>query len=219
MSLLISASTNPPNLENLLEYIKKLDNTDVDYIHCDVMDGKFVKSTTFNHKIVKKIKEITSKKLDVHLMVQKPSNKIKKYIKSGADILTIHFESYKNKNKLTKDLLSIKKGGTFAGLSFNPTTEIKEILPFIYFCDMLLVMSVTPGKSGQEFIESTFDRLKEIKDYLKHQNIEVTIEVDGGVNNKNAKTLKENGVNSVVLGNYLFTSKDLKGAVNLIKNI
>lgn len=219
MSIKISASTNPPKLEELNDYVQKLNQTEVDYIHCDVMDGKFVKAKTFNHKKVAEIKSLTDKKLDVHLMVKRPQNKIKKYAKAGADILTIHYESFKNKGKIIDVLQKIKKEGVFAGLSFNPTTSVLEILPYIYFCDMLLVMSVVPGKSGQEFMPETLVRLDTISKFLKKQKMEVALEVDGGVNDKNLPLLKEKKVDSVVMGNYLYTAKNLKKTVEKVKQI
>ncbi len=118
---------------------------------------------------------------------------------------------------MLKDLLNIRKFGAFAGLSFNPSTNVTEILPFLYFCDMLLVMSVVPGKSGQTFISETFDRLKEITTFLKFQEIEVIIEVDGGVNNQNLPKLKQLGVNSVVMGNFLYSSSNLSKTINEVK--
>ena len=217
MSIKISASTNPPKLNELNDYIIKLDKEDIDYIHCDVMDGRFVKAKTFGPKKVSEINKLTQKTLDVHLMVKNPARKIKKYIKAGADILTIHYESIKNKKKIVDVLQNIKKLGAFAGLSFNPTTSVLEILPYIYFCDMLLVMSVVPGKSGQEFMPETLVRLDTINKFLKKQKMDVVLEVDGGVNDKNVNLLKEKNVNSVVLGNYLYTSGDLKNAIKNIK--
>lgn len=219
MSISISASTNPPKIEDLPDYLKKLDKTNIDYIHCDVMDGKFVSSVTFDYKMLKTIKHLTTKKLDVHLMVVNPSRKIKKYIKNGADILTIHFEAYKNKKKLLNDLLNIRKFGAFAGLSFNPSTPVDDILPYIFFCDMLLVMSVVPGKSGQSFIPETLDRLKEINKFLSSQELEVTIEVDGGVNKDNLPKLINAGVKSVVIGNFLYTSENINKTVEDLKSL
>lgn len=217
--MLISASTNPPKLEDLTAYIEKLNKTDVDYIHCDVMDGEFVSTKTFSHKTVKEIKSQTSKPLDVHLMTKNPEKTYKKYIKAGANILTVHFEAFKNKDKLVKVLSNIRKKGCFAGLSFKPETKINEILPLIPFCDLLLVMSVTPGKSGQEFLSQTYKRLDEINTYLKEQKLEIVIEVDGGVKDENLVKLKEKGVQMVVMGNFLFLSKDLKQSVENIKSM
>lgn len=219
MAIKISASTNPPKLDMLNDYILKLNQTDVDYIHCDVMDGKFVKAKTFNAKKVKELKTLTDKPLDVHLMVKNPGCKIKGYAKAGAHIITIHYESVKNKNKLITLLQKIKKYGAFAGLSFNPTTSVLEILPYIYFCDMLLVMSVVPGKSGQEFMTETLLRLETINKFLKKQKMEVVIEVDGGVNDKTLPLLLDKGVDSVVVGSYLYKSEDLSKTITSLKNL
>lgn len=220
MSIKISASTNPPKtIEDLFQYIEHLNQTDIDYIHCDVMDGKFVEAKTFGAKVVKAIKQKTDKKLDVHLMVKHPSHKIKGYIKSGADIVTVHFEAYKNKKSLIKTLQKIRKLGAFAGLSFNPATSVLEILPYLYYCDMLLVMSVVPGKSGQQFMPEVLLRLKTINEFLKEQDLEVEIEVDGGVNDKNLKDLIELNVNSVVMGSFLYNCKNLKTTISKLKKI
>ncbi|MBQ9792904.1 MAG: ribulose-phosphate 3-epimerase [Clostridia bacterium] len=218
MAIKISASTNPPKLEDLNDYILKLNQTDVDYIHCDVMDGRFVKAKTFKAKKVKELKTLTDKPLDVHLMVKNPGCKIKAYAKAGAHIITIHYESVKNKNKLIALLQKIKKYGAFAGLSFNPTTSVLEILPYIYFCDMLLVMSVVPGKSGQEFMTETLLRLETINKFLKKQKMDVVVEVDGGVNDKNVPLLIERDVDSVVMGSYLYKSENLSETIAKIKN-
>lgn len=219
MSIKISASTNPPKLSELNDYIKVLDASGVDYIHCDVMDGRFVKAKTFGAKKVSEIKKLTSLPLDVHLMMKRPVSKIKRYAKAGAEIITIHYESFKNKSKIVNALQKIKKLGAFAGLSFNPNTSVLEILPYIYFCDMLLVMSVMPGKSGQEFMTETLVRLETINKFLKKQKMEVVIEVDGGVNDKILPLLLEKKVDNVVLGNYLYKAKNLKNCVKKLKDI
>lgn len=218
MSILVSASTNPPKtLQEMFDYIAKLDKLDIDFIHCDVMDGKFVKSKTYGAKIVKEINKITQKKLDVHLMVKHPTCKLKGYIKAGADVLTVHYEAYKNKKKLIKVLQKIRSMGAFSGLSFNPNTSVLEILPFIYYCDLLLVMSVVPGKSGQEFMPQTVLRLKTINEFLKEQDLQTIIEVDGGVNQQNIEELKQLNVNSVVVGSYLYNSKNFKKTLQQLK--
>ena len=218
MSIKVSASTNPPKtLEELFEYIKELNKTQVDYIHCEVMDGKFDKAKTFGAKVVKLINNLTEKTLDVHLMVKHPTFKLKGFVKAGADILTVHFEAYKNKKTLIKTLQKIRSLGTYAGLSFNPNTPVLEILPYIAYCDMLLVMSVVPGKSGQEFMPETLLRLKTINEFIKEQGFDTQIEVDGGVNKNNVSALKELNVNSVVVGNYLYSSSNYKKAVADLK--
>lgn len=215
--MLLSASTNPPKtVDELFEYVKKIDKTDIDYIHCDVMDGCFVEAKTFDYKTVLQISKITKKPLDVHLMIKSPGCKIKKYAKAGANIITIHYETYKNKNSLIKDLQKIRKFGCFAGLSFKPSTSVLDILPYIYYCDMLLIMSVVPGKSGQEFMPETYARIGTINKFLKEQKLEVVLEIDGGVNNLNLDKLASLNINSVVMGSYLYKSKSLKKIAELV---
>ena len=216
--MLLSASTNPPKTrEEMFEYIKKLDKTQVDFIHCDVMDGHFVPAKTFDDKVVRELSKITTKKLDVHLMVNNPSLKIKAYANAGAYSITVHYEAYKNKKKLVKDLQKIKQYGCFAGLSFNPQTSVLDILPYIYYCDLLLVMSVVPGKSGQEFMPETLLRLDTINQFLNKQKLETVIEVDGGVTLTNLPKLIDKKVNSVVMGAYLYNSKNLKKEVDKVR--
>lgn len=213
----ISVSTNPPRRQDLLNYIQSTKDLDVDFVHCDVMDGKFVPSVTFDHKMLKPLSKASFLPLDVHLMVEKPWKVFKKYITSGTVILTVHFEAFQNKKQLSKTLLAIKKRGVFAGLAFNPSTPVKDVLPLVCYADVLLVMSVQPGKSGQMFDESTFDRLDEINAFLQEDGLDVFVEVDGGVNDTVAPTLATKNVQMVVLGNHLFSSKSRKDAVEAIK--
>ncbi len=215
--MLISASTNPPKVEDLSNYILQLEKLDIDYIHCDVMDGNFVKSTTFDYNTIKQIKKITNRPLDVHLMISQPQKVYKKYIRAGANILTVHYESFSSGEEVLKILKKIKRQNTFVGLSFKPTTNVDEILPFLCFIDVLLVMSVEPGKSGQEFIENTYDKIKQIQNFIREYKINCIIEVDGGVNDSNIHSLKSLGVGMVVVGNYLFSSKDKKSAILKLK--
>lgn len=208
MALLISASTNPPNEKDLLQYIKELANTDVDYIHCDVMDGKFVANKTLNHKVVGKINKVTSKPLDVHLMVQKPWRVVGKYLRNGADIVSVHYEAFDNSKLLKKTLEKIRKKGAFASLAINPNTEVSEIEGFLPYCDMVLVMSVEPGKSGQKFIPSTFNKLDELMQSTARQGVNLVVEVDGGVTIDLAPELKSHGTNIVAIGSHLYSSYD-----------
>jgi len=219
MSIMLSASTNPPKTkEEMFDYIKKLDKTDVDYIHCDIMDGKFVEAKTFDYHDVKRIKEITTKKLDVHPMIKHPFLYLKRYAKAGADIITVHFEAFKTKNNVIKALNKIRKLGCFAGLSINPSTNVFDILDLIPYCDMILIMSVVPGKSGQEFIGDTYSKLDNLNKFLKKQKLDVFVEVDGGVNLDNIKNLNDLNVNAVVMGSALFKAKNKKAVIDAVHN-
>ena len=219
MSLLLSASTNPPQSKDLLEYINILNDANVDYIHCDVMDGKFVPNKTIDHKTVGKINKITHKPLDVHLMVQKPWRVVGKYIKNGADIISVHYEAFDSSKLLQKTLCKIRRKGAFASIVINPSTQIKDIESFLPYCDMVLVMSVEPGKSGQIFIPQTLQKLEELQKVIKKQGINLVVEVDGGVNLDNAPELKSLGANIIVMGMALYSSENKLQLVEQIHNL
>lgn len=213
----ISASTNPPEIALLKSYISSLNMKDIDFIHADIMDGKFVESKTFDHKMIAKLREVTSIPFDVHLMTLSPQRKIKKYVKAGADIVTVHYEAFKKEKQLIKTLQRIRKLGAFAGLSFRPDTSVEKILPYLSYVDVLLVMSVMPGKSGQTFMPETLQKIEQINAYLLAEDLSLAVEVDGGVNDKNISALKALDVNMVVLGNYLYSSKNIDEAIEKIK--
>lgn len=219
MSLLLSASTNPPQSKDLLEYINILNDVNVDYIHCDVMDGKFVPNKTIDHKTVGKINKTTHKPLDVHLMVQKPWQVVGKYIKNGADIVSVHYEAFDSSKLLQKTLCKIRRKGAFASIVINPSTQIKDIESFLPYCDMVLVMSVEPGKSGQTFIPQTLQKLEELQKVIKKQGINLVVEVDGGVNLDNAPELKSLGANIIVMGMALYSSENKLQLVEQIHNL
>ena len=213
----ISASTNPPEIALLKSYISSLNMKDIDFIHADIMDGKFVESKTFDHKMIAKLREVTSIPFDVHLMTLSPQRKIKKYVKAGADIVTVHYEAFKKEKQLIKTLQRIRKLGAFAGLSFRPDTSVEKILPYLSYVDVLLVMSVMPGKSGQTFMPETLQKIEQINAYLLAEDLSLAVEVDGGVNDKNISALKALDVNMVVLGNYLYSSKNIDESIEKIK--
>lgn len=213
-SLLISASSNPPEIEKLPSYLVELNDTEVDFIHCDVMDGKFVLAYTFDAEyICYKIKNLTSKPLDVHLMVREPWKVIDSYIFANPKYLTVHYEAFKFKFLLKRTLKKIKNSGIFAGLAINPTTDFKKIKKYIKYCNLVLVMSVVPGKSGQKFIDTSFDKVREIKKFLIEKGLKVLVEVDGGVNDNNISMLKTCGCDMVVVGNYLYKNNDRQKAI------
>jgi len=241
MSIKISASTNPPPIEKLGDYIKELNGLDIDYIHCDIFDGHFVPTFTFSFDKVAEIKKTAKLPLDVHLMVVKPQKVVKKFIKAGADILTVHYEAFgelrddntlqiqskqqvagriaKNKKRLIKTLLKIAKLGALPGLAVKPETPIKDILDIVPYCGLILIMSVEGGYSGQEFIEGTYKKIKELKTFLKKAGYnDILIEVDGGVNTKNVKKAAGCGVDMVVVGHTLYASQNRAETVKELKS-
>jgi ribulose-phosphate 3-epimerase len=193
--------------------ILKLKRSGADLIHIDVMDGSFVPNITFGMGLVKFIRKITVLPLDCHLMIVDPDKYIERFAEAGADYITVHYEASGN---LKKDLAKIRKLGIKAGLSLNPDTPVKKILPFLKYVDLALVMSVFPGFGGQKFIVESIDRIMELKEYILKNKLKVKIEVDGGVNEKTAPLIKAAGADILVAGAAVFSSKDQK---KVIKNL
>ena len=215
----VAVSTDPiKSYEEIVEYAKEMQDK-ADLLHCDVMDGKFVQSKTYDWAMVENLNQNTALMLDVHLMVDEPLQQIENYIKAGANIITLHYEAFKKQEDLVKAINLVKSMKTLVGLSIKPETSFKEIRLFCYNIDVLLVMSVEPGKSGQKFLNNTFEKVKEIAKFRHDNNLNFKIEVDGGVNGDNAKGLREAGVDILVSGSYVFGATDRKKAIeNLKKN-
>lgn len=167
--------------KNIPRDLEKLNNTDVDFIHVDVADGKFVKSKTMPFREMRHIYEYTSKRLDVHLMVEKPSEYIPLYAELNTEFITFHVEVLED---IEKNLQLIKDYSIKCGLAISPDTKVSELIPYLPYLDLILVMSVVPGYGGQEFIKETEDRLVELRALLDSYNIKAEISVDGGINNK-----------------------------------
>ena len=197
--------------KNIIEDLRKLNVTDVDYIHVDVMDGKFVKNKTMSFSELKEIHRYTSKRLDVHLMVKKPLKYIDDYATLNTEFITIHIENkYVDKSLELIDSYGIKKG-----LSIKPNTPLDTLDPYLDKIDLILVMSVEPGKGGQEFIESTIDKIKGLKKKLKEHNSKALISVDGGINDVVAKKLKD--VDILVSGSYILSNSNYQEQINNLR--
>lgn len=215
----VSVSTNPPKQENLMEYIACLNTLDIDSIHCDIMDGNFVETTTFDYKTVKQIRSITSLPLDVHLMVANV-RVVKKYIKAGANCVTLHFEAFSNLDMAQKIFLKINKSGIKSGLAINPKTSVEDVLPILSYVNQVVIMTVEPGKSGQKMINSCLSKIKQIKKYLHNKGIDdVEIMVDGGVDDKNIELVKKSGADIVAVGSYIYNAKDRTSAIEKLTKI
>jgi len=215
--LKVAPSTDPAKTEEeLLAYAKKL-NSFADYIHCDVMNKNFVCKDTINESDVRKIYLKTLLPLDVHLMVNEPFKEVKKYVNAGAFIVTVHFEAFKNKKHFVKCLKLIRKLGALAGVAINPETDVCEIMEYLSYADLVLLMSVKPGKSGQVFMESTYVKLKKLKQIKENYGANFEIEVDGGVNPEIARNLKIYGADIVVSGSYVYLSDDLQMAIDNLR--
>ena len=196
----------------LLDNLKKIESSRASLLHLDVMDGKFVENVTFDEKLVEFIKDNTTLLLDVHLMVKNPENHIQKYIDAGADIISFHIESTEKPKEVIKQ---IKENNVICGVAINPETPLSEIKELIDTgaVDLVLLMSVNPGKYGQPFLPESFQKLAELKEMSK----DIEIEVDGGVNLKNAKVLRKLGADILVSGSTIFTSKNMRKTIQQLK--
>lgn len=211
-NIIISPSILSADFANLERDIKTVENAGADWIHVDVMDGHFVPNITIGVPVVKSIKKITNLPLDVHLMIENPEKYIEPFAIAGADILTFHYEATPQN---AKDILAmIKSFNVKAGISIKPKTQPELIKPLLSNADMVLVMTVEPGFGGQKFMCDCADKIPFIKEN-SHKNM--IIQVDGGINAETAKICREKGANSLVAGNYIYKSTDIKAAIESLR--
>ena len=192
---------------NLERDIRALKETGADYVHVDVMDGLFVPNITIGIPVVAAIRRITDMPLDVHLMIDRPLRYVDEFCKAGSDLLTVHVEADTQENTLAA-LKRIRENGVRAAISVKPKTPAEAVLPFLPYCDLILVMTVEPGFGGQSFMQDMMPKLKTIRGYIDAQNPACELEVDGGVNAETARICRENGANVLVAGSAYFKAAD-----------
>lgn len=210
----IAPSILSADFANLERDIKIVEQAGADWLHIDVMDGHFVPNITIGPPVVKSLRGKSNLVFDVHLMIENPELYIKDFAASGADIITVHAEAT---NHLHRLIQMIKSEGKRAGVALNPSTPINVIEHVLEDLDMVLVMSVNPGFGGQKFIKSSFDKLSRIKAMIDGRDLDIDLQVDGGVGPENIEKVIESGANSIVAGSAIFTSGDIPGVIKLMK--
>ena len=214
MKPIIAPSFLAADFSKVREEVEMLNESDADWVHVDVMDGVFVPNISFGFPVIKQIKKYSTKPLDVHLMIANPDPYIAEFKKAGADILTVHYEACTH---LHRTLQAIKAEGMKAGVALNPHTNINVLEDTINDIDLVCIMSVNPGFGGQSFIENTYNKVKQLKELITRKGASTHIEIDGGVTNKNAKTLVDAGADVLVAGSYVFKSTNQPETIKNLK--
>ena len=210
--VIIAPSILSSDFANLQSEIEKITENGADWVHVDVMDGHFVPNLTIGAPVVKALRKVSKLPLDVHLMIDSPEKYINDFALAGSDIITFHYEATKENTLEVINL--IKSYNVKVGLSIKPKTSVEEIVKYIDYVDLILVMTVEPGFGGQKFMYDCAKKIKEIKNIGKKDLI---IEVDGGINNETAKICKEFGANALVAGSYVFSNNDMKKAISSLR--
>lgn len=201
---------------NLQADIELINNSEADWIHCDVMDGTFVPNISFGFPIIKQISKIAKKPLDVHLMIVQPEKYIDTVKQAGAYMMNVHYEACTH---LHRTVGAIHEAGMKAGVTLNPHTPVALLEDILADIDMVLLMSVNPGFGGQQFIEHSLEKVSRLKEMIMKKNLQTLIEVDGGVNLETGKKLLDAGADVLVAGNAIFSAPDPIKMITELKSI
>lgn len=216
MKSIIAPSILAADFANLEKEVQMINESQADWIHVDIMDGVFVPNISFGSPVVQAIHRHSAKPLDVHLMIVQPERYIEAFHKAGASVISVHEEATPHLHRVIEQ---IKALGIKAGVALNPHTQIAVLENVIESIDLVCLMSVNPGFGGQSFIENTYKKVSQLKSLIAQSKSKALIEIDGGVNQHNAKSLLEAGADVLVAGNFVFSSVNPKGVIQQLKNL
>lgn len=216
MTHLVAPSVLSADFNNLQRDAEMINNSSADWFHVDVMDGVFVPNISFGFPVIKALKKVATKPLDVHLMIVQPERYIAQFRDCGADVLTVHIEA---STHLHRTLQAIKDAGMKAGVALNPHTPVSSLEDCVSEIDLVTLMSVNPGFGGQKFIENTYKKITDLVALKKAANSDFHIEIDGGVNLNNYTKLVETGADVLVAGNTVFSSDNPTETITKLKKI
>ena len=215
MKTIISPSILGGSFSNMEKTISELDQSKAEYIHFDVMDGDFVPNLTFGPQFISNLRTKTKKIFDVHLMINRVNKFLDDYIKAGSNIITFHYEIDEDLHKLID---KIKKNRIKVGIALKPKTTCEEIKKYLHLVDQVIIMTVEPGFGGQTFLSDQVNKIESISKYIRENNLNVNIEIDGGVNYETGKLCVDAGANILVAGSFLFKQSSLIMATNKLND-
>jgi len=216
MKHLVAPSVLAANYKNLEKDFEMVNRSRADWFHVDVMDGRFVPNISFGQFVIKFMKEMAQKPLDVHLMILEPEKYIEQFREAGADVITVHYEACPH---LHRTIQQIKDTGAKAGVALNPHTPVSLLEDILEDLDLVCLMSVNPGFGGQKFIYQTLPKARKLKEMITSRNLNTLIEVDGGVGLQNAGELVKAGVDVLVAGSSVFKSDDPELSISRLKDL